>query len=110
MRLTLFGDGAPNEKSTTFSVTFCVFSAGEFAEFPETVSVYCPTGVAVVVATVVVTFTGLPKVGLTLAEGAKAHVTPAAGALQERSTALLKAPAALTCIAKLELAPGREAK
>ncbi len=110
MRLTAPGDGAPSVKSTMLRVTFCVFGAGAFTEFPETVSVYCPTGVDVVVATVVVRLTGLLGVGLTLAEGAKAQVTPVAGALQERSTALLKAPAALTCIKKLELAPGREVK
>ena len=108
IRLTLPGDGAPSVKSTTFNVTFCVFGAGAFTEFPETVSVYCPTGVAVVVATVVVTFTGLPGVGVTLAEGENAQVTPVVGALQERSTGLLKAPAELTCMAKFELAPGRE--
>src|SRR5512135_2901023 len=106
--LTLAGDGAPSAKSTTFNVTFCVLGAGAFAEFPETVSVYCPTGVAVVVATVVVTLTGLLGVGLTLAEGAKPQVTPVAGALQERFTALVKAPVALTCMAKVELAPGSE--
>jgi hypothetical protein len=109
-RFTLLGEGAPSAKSTTFSVTFCVFGAGAFTEFPETVSVYCPTCVPAVVATVVVTFTGLPGVGVTLADGAKAQLTPVAGALQERSTALLKAPAELICIAKLEFAPGREVK
>ena len=108
--LMLAGDGAPSVKSTTFKVTFCVLGAGAFTEVPETVRVYCPTGVAVVVVTVVVTFTGVLGVGLTLAEGAKAQVTPAAGALQERSTALVKAPVALTCIAKLEIAPGREVR
>jgi hypothetical protein len=64
----------------------------------------------VVVATVVVTLTGLLGVGFTLAEGAKEQPTPVAGALQERSTALVKAPVALTCMAKEVFWPGREVR
>lgn len=96
--VTLDGEAEPSEKSTTPRFTFCVFAAGAPAEFADNVSAYCPAGVALVLFTVTVTFTGLPVVGFTVAEGAKAQVTPVAGALQDRVTAPLNGPRALTCV------------
>ena len=104
--LSVPGDAAPRTKSTTDKDTSDVFAAGAPAEFAATVSVYCPGGALLVVDTVTVTVTGVLAVGFTLAEGAKLHVTPAAGALQLRSTALLNEPTAATCTVNCELLTG----
>src|SRR5207237_5674260 len=79
---------------------------GAFTAFAITVRVYCPAGVPDVLATVTLTFTGLPEVGLMLADGAKLQVMPVAGVLQLRSTASANDPAALTCKVNCELEPG----
>jgi hypothetical protein len=104
---TLAGDALPKAKSTTFTETVCVFGEGAPAVLPETVSVYCPAGVAVVLFTVTVTVTGLLAVGFTVAEGAKLQVTPVAGASQLKFTAPLNDPAAPTTTVNWLLAPGK---
>jgi hypothetical protein len=104
--LTLPGDALPSAKSTTFSETFGAFGAGAPDVLPETVRVYWPAGVPDVLLTVTVTVTGLFFVGLTLAEGEKLHVTPAAGELQVKFTRPLNDPEAPTCTVNWPLAPG----
>jgi hypothetical protein len=52
--------------------------------------------------------TGLFDVGFTLADGAKLHVTPVAGVLQVKFTALLNVPEAVTCMVKDDVPPWAE--
>ena len=59
------------------------------------------------VAIVMVTLTGVLDVGFTVADGAKLHVTPVAGALHESVTAPEKLPSALTCAVTCPFSPGR---
>lgn len=100
------GDAGVITKSITASATVCVLGAGAPVEVAETVTLYCPPGVAVVVPTVIITVTGALAVGFTVAEGAKLQVTPVAGALQESVTAPAKVPSAVTCAITVELPPG----
>jgi spore maturation protein SpmB len=95
-------------KSITARRTVWVLGAGAPAEVAETVTLYCPPGVAVVVPTVIVTVTGALAVGFTVAEGEKPHVTPAAGALHESVTAPAKLPIAVTCVVTVEFPPGKK--
>jgi hypothetical protein len=96
-------------KSPTFSDTVCVFAAGAPLEVADTITLYCPGGVFVLLLTVTVTATGVAEVGLTFADGAKLQVTPVAGALQDNATVPLKGPEALTCREAGELPPGTTA-
>ncbi len=94
-------------KSMTATAMVCVLGAGAPVELAETVRLYWPPGVAVDVPTVIMTVTGTLAVGFTVAEGAKLHVTPLAGALHESVTAPAKVPSAVTCAITVELPPGR---
>src|SRR5579862_577474 len=71
---------APSVKLGTGAVTcsakVCVLAAGAPEVFAESVTVVFPTGVVPVAVTVKVTVTGVDEVGLTVAEGEKAHAAP----------------------------------
>ena len=66
----------PGTGAVTCSAKVCVLAAGAPVVFAESVTVVFPTGVVPVAVTVKVTVTGVDEVGLTDADGEKAHAAP----------------------------------